>query len=163
VDRLWAGWRSEYVRSVDDAGDDECLFCSLPGEEDAAGLILERGRHAFTVLNRYPYTTGHLMVSQYRHASDLSDLTAEERDEVWCLLVRGVEACRTAMGAHGCNVGANLGRVAGAGVPGHLHVHVVPRWSGDTNFMTTVGETRVLPEDLADTWARLRDALGAAD
>jgi len=160
VDRLWAGWRSEYVQGVDDAGEAVCLFCRLPGETDADALILERGDLAFSALNRFPYTTGHLMVSQYRHAADFADLTPDERLDVWRLVSRGVEACRTAMGAHGCNVGANLGRIAGAGVPGHLHLHVVPRWSGDTNFMTTIGETRVLPEDLADTWARLRGVIG---
>jgi ATP adenylyltransferase len=147
------------VRGVDEVAEGECLFCRLPGASDADGLILERGSFAFSVLNRFPYTTGHLMVSQYRHTAEFSDLDPQEQSDVWRLLSRGIDACRVAMGAQGCNVGVNLGRVAGAGVPGHLHFHVVPRWSGDTNFMTTVGETRVLPEDLTDTWSGLRAAL----
>jgi ATP adenylyltransferase len=157
MDRIWAGWRSDYVRTVDDLADAGCLFCGLPEHDDETAFILERGPHAFSVLNRYPYTTGHLMVAQYRHAADVVDLTSDEQSDVWRLLGRGIAACREAMGAHGFNVGANLGRVAGAGVPDHLHLHVVPRWSGDTNFMSSIGETRVLPEDLADTWRRLRE------
>lgn len=162
MDRLWAGWRSDYVRTVDEIGGEGCLFCHLPEEDDETALILERGAHAFTVLNRYPYTTGHLMVAQYRHADDVLDLTAEEQADVWRLLGRGIAATRLAMAAHGFNIGANLGRVAGAGVPDHLHLHAVPRWSGDTSFMSSIGETRVLPEDLLDTWRRLREALADA-
>lgn len=159
MDLLWAGWRSGYVRSIgDDSG--ECLFCLLPQGPDADGLILERGSAAFSVLNRYPYTTGHLMVSQYRHLAQPGDLSEAERLEVWELLDRGRVALGEAMSPEGFNLGANLGRVSGAGIPGHLHVHLVPRWSGDTNFMTSVGETRVLPEDLAETWERLRRVLG---
>jgi ATP adenylyltransferase len=159
MESLWAGWRSTYVRTVDDDPDAPCLFCRLPAEDDEKALILDRGEHAFTVLNRFPYSSGHLMVSQYRHVPDLADLTGDEQADVWRLLVRGRAACEEAMRPHGFNLGANLGRVAGAGIPGHLHLHLVPRWSGDTNFMTSVGETRVQPEDLADTWDRLREAL----
>ncbi len=160
MDLLWAGWRSDYVRSVDDEDTGGCLFCRLPELPDAEGLILERGETAFTVLNRYPYTTGHLMVTQYRHVAGLEDLTPAERAEVWELLERGRGALVAAMAPHGFNLGANLGRVSGAGIPDHLHFHLVPRWSGDTNFMTSVGETRVVPEDLGDTWERLRRSLG---
>lgn len=160
MDRLWAGWRSDYVRSVDDEDPEGCLFCRLPEAPDAEGLILERGETAFSVLNRYPYTTGHLMVSQYRHVAGLEDLAPAEREGVWELLERGRRALVEAMAPHGFNMGANLGRVSGAGIPDHLHFHLVPRWSGDTNFMTAVGGTRVLPEDLGDTWERLRRALG---
>ncbi len=163
MDTLWAGWRSRYVRSADEQNEAGCLFCRLPGEDDAAALILERGPLAFSVLNRFPYTTGHLMVSQYRHVADLADLTAAEVAEMWRLLARARRACGEAMHPDGFNLGANLGRVAGAGVPDHLHLHLVPRWSGDTSFVTTVGETRVMPEDLNVTWRLLREALGRAE
>lgn len=159
VEHMWAGWRSRYVRSADEWNEAGCLFCRLPGEDDQTALILERGSLAFSVLNRFPYSTGHLMVSQYRHVGDPADLTAGEVEEMWRLLVRGRQACGAAMKPDGFNLGANLGRIAGAGVPDHLHFHLVPRWAGDTSFMTTVGETRVVPEDLAVTWGLLRHAL----
>ena len=165
MDILWAGWRSEYITSPE-AQDDgaACLFCYLPELPDDEALIVERGERAFTVLNRYPYTTGHFMVAQYRHLPSPAHLDAGEQAEVWALMSRAMGALDAAMGPHGYNLGANLGRVAGAGVPGHLHLHVVPRWRGDTNFMTAVGGTRVLPEDLEVTWSRIRAALdGSGD
>jgi ATP adenylyltransferase len=158
LDILWAGWRSQYVQGLGQ-GDEECIFCRLPGQDDEEGLILRRGEHAFAVLNRYPYATGHLMVGPYRHVAGPGDLDDAERSEMWSLLALGEEAARRAISPDGFNIGANLGRVAGAGVPGHLHFHLVPRWSGDTNFMSVVGGTRVIPEDLADTWNRLRAEL----
>jgi ATP adenylyltransferase len=160
---MWAGWRSQYVRSADALNEAGCLFCRLPREDDATALVLERGAAAYSVLNRFPYSTGHLMVTQYRHAADLSDLTPAEAQEVWLLLGRALRACGEALQPDGFNLGANLGRVAGAGVPDHLHFHLVPRWAGDTSFMTTVGETRVIPEDLTVTWGQLREALGGLD
>ena len=163
VDHMWAGWRSRYVRSADALNEAGCLFCRLPGEDDAKALILERGASAFSVLNRFPYNTGHLMVAQYRHVADLADLTAAEAEEVWRLLARARRACGEALRPDGFNLGANLGRIAGAGVPDHVHFHLVPRWAGDTSFMTTVGETRVVPENLAVTWGLLRDALAGLD
>lgn len=160
MEHLWAGWRSRYVRSADAWNETGCLFCRLPGEGDEESLIVERGELAYSVLNRFPYSTGHLMVSQYRHVADLADLTAAEAEEVWRLLVRAGQACGAAMRPDGFNLGANLGRIAGAGVPDHLHFHLVPRWAGDTSFMTTVGQVRVVPEELAATWRSLREALG---
>lgn len=156
---LWAGWRSDYVRSVD-ADPRPCLFCRLPEESDEEALILERGERAFSVMNRFPYSTGHLMVSAYRHVAGLGDLDEAERSEMWSLLDGGRAACARALAPDGFNLGANLGRVAGAGIPDHLHVHLVPRWAGDTNFMTAIAATRVQPEDLATTWTRLREAFG---
>lgn len=161
MEHLWAGWRSRYVRSADEWNREGCLFCRLPGEDDRTALILERGVLGYSVLNRFPYTTGHLMVTQYRHVAEPADLTPEEAADLWRLLVRGRQACGAAMSPEGFNLGANLGRIAGAGVPDHLHFHLVPRWAGDTSFMTTVGEARVLPEDLAGTWESLRRALAA--
>lgn len=159
---LWAGWRTAYVTSLEAQDDDApCLFCRLPAHSDAEALMLERGEHAFTVLNRFPYTTGHFMISQYRHVASPGDLNDAERTEVWRLLVRAQEAVGLAMRPDGFNIGVNLGRAAGAGVPGHLHVHGLPRWAGDTNFMSAVASTRVLPEALDVTWDRLREALAA--
>ena len=130
-----------------------CIFCEhlVSGEE-----ILYKGPTAFVLLNAFPYNTGHLMVAPQRHAGEISDLGEAERHELMDLSAESVRIVREAMGAHGFNVGMNLGSVAGAGIPGHLHMHVVPRWGGDTNFMTTVGDTKVLPEMLADTAAKLR-------
>ncbi len=159
LDHLWAGWRSAYVTSIDDHPESSCLFCRLPEEADEDGLILERSSLAYSVLNRYPYTTGHLMVTTNRHVAGLSDPTTEERSQMWSLIVRAEAALTAAMRPSGFNLGANLGRVAGAGVPDHVHFHLVPRWSGDTNFMTATGGTRVLPEALEETWANVRAAL----
>lgn len=158
MDRLWAGWRSSYVTSLSQPADD-CLFCRLPSASEAQSLIVLRGPEAYVVLNRYPYTTGHVMVAPYRHADEPDRLTDNEVHDVWSLLVRARQAISQAMSPAGFNLGANLGRVSGAGVPGHFHLHLVPRWEGDANFMTTIGSTRVIPEDLADTWEKLRTAL----
>ncbi len=134
-----------------------CIFCeAASGADDEASLVLARGPRAFVLLNAFPYNPGHLMVAPIRHVSDLEALTPEELADAGRLLQRSVGALREAMAPDGCNLGMNLGRVAGAGIPGHLHWHVVPRWNGDTNFMSVVGEVRVLPESLAETWAKLR-------
>ncbi len=159
MDILWAGWRSDYVRNAEDLDAAGCLFCRLAGFRDEDALILERRDHAFSVLNRYPYTTGHLMVAPYRHVATPADLDESERLDAWELIARSQRALETAMRPAGFNLGANVGKVAGAGVPGHFHLHLVPRWAGDTNFMSTVGGTRVVPEDLDETWRRLRAAL----
>lgn len=159
LDRLWAGWRSEYVAT---AGDEsiECVFCRIlgSGAPDEETHIVWRGDSVFAILNAYPYTTGHLMVMPYRHIADLETLTADEAAELWAGVTAAVRAVKEAYRCDGLNVGANLGRAGGAGVPGHLHLHVVPRWAGDTNFMTSVGEARVLPEALAVSAEKLRKA-----
>ncbi|HEX2196247.1 MAG TPA: HIT domain-containing protein [Actinomycetota bacterium] len=134
-------------------GDDGCIFCDHLAAGDE---VLYRGPSTFVLLNAFPYNTGHLMVAPQRHVGELGDLSEQERHELMDLSAESVRIVREAMSAHGFNVGMNLGDVAGAGIPGHLHVHVVPRWGGDTNFMTTVGETKVLPEMLADTAAKLK-------
>jgi ATP adenylyltransferase len=161
MDIIWAGWRAAYVKGADIRDGADCVFCALPGHDDETSLILERGEHVYSVLNRFPYTTGHLMVMPYRHVAGMGDLDDDEKREVWELLDRGRAACEQAMSPDAFNLGANLGRSAGAGIPDHFHVHLVPRWDGDTNFMTSVAGTRVMPEDLPSTWENLRRALGA--
>ena len=157
LERLWAGWRSDYVGSVG-APDDrsECLFCGLAAAPDDEALVVARGTGVFAVLNLYPYTSGHLMVAPAAHEADLEALTPEVASELMQMAQHAAVAIKAAYQPDGLNIGMNLGRAAGAGVPGHLHLHVVPRWSGDTNFMTVVGETRVLAEELPQTAAKLQ-------
>ena len=147
----------EYMSTASEKASGRCVFCDHLAEgDDEAAYILHRSRHAFVLLNAFPYNTGHLMVAPLRHTADVVELSAEERHELIDLTSRSVAIIRAAMGAEGFNTGMNLGAAGGAGIPGHLHVHVVPRWSGDTNFMPIVGQTKVLPEMLADTYAKLR-------
>jgi len=154
MERLWAPWRSGYVTGSG-GNNTECIFCST-SEPDCASLILVRGTVSYVILNLYPYNNGHLMVVPNRHAPNLATLTAEEQAELMRLTRHAEIALTEAYAPQGINVGINLGRAAGAGVLDHLHVHLVPRWNGDTNFMTAIGETRVLPEDLAATVKKLR-------
>ena len=160
AERLWAPWRLEYVAADHDAGG--CIFCDKPALPDDDALIVHRGRHAFVVLNLYPYANGHLMVAPYRHLATPGQLDDAERAEVWRLLDAGIVALGEAMAPHGFNCGLNLGRVAGAGVEGHLHMHVVPRWNGDTNFMPVLADVRVMPEHLSRTLAQVRAAWPAS-
>jgi ATP adenylyltransferase len=142
---------------------DTCFLCdaaNAPPEQDDDLYVIARGPLAFVILNAFPYNTGHLMVAPNRHAGELDELTHEEVDEIWSWTRRSVAAHRKASGPDGFNIGINLGEAAGAGVPGHFHLHVVPRWSGDTNFMPVVGDAKVLPEMLADTYERLKPLLG---
>jgi ATP adenylyltransferase len=148
---LWAGWRSEYVTS---SPGDGCVLCRVI----AAGEAVWQGELCAAILNAYPYTNGHLMVLPIRHVAELEDLGTEEAAELWAGVRDAVVALKAAYDPGGLNIGLNLGRPAGAGVPGHLHVHVLPRWDGDTNFMTSVSGTRVLPETLEDSAAKLRAA-----
>jgi ATP adenylyltransferase len=161
---LWAGWRSEYVTgaasaeaSADGAGPGECVFCRIvaSGPPSRDNGVLWVGAHTLAVLNAYPYSNGHLMVVPLRHLASLSELTSEEAAEMWETMRAATEALEAAFRPEGINLGANLGRAAGAGIPRHLHLHAVPRWVGDTNFMTAVAGVRVLPESLAASWERL--------
>ncbi len=136
--------------------EDGCVFCRAPGQPSAADLILWRDTTCFVIINLYPYNNGHIMVVPYRHAPTVGSLDAAELQELAQLTQRAEQVLVEAYQPHGINIGINVGKSAGAGVVDHVHVHLVPRWSGDTNFMTVVGETRVLPEDLADTGRRLR-------
>ncbi len=155
MDRLWTPWRMEYIQAA--KGEPEgCIFCELPERgNDEAAHIVARGEGSFVVLNTYPYNPGHLMVAPFRHTGDLEALEPDELLDVDRLLQRSLKALREEMEPQGFNVGMNLGRVAGAGIPDHLHWHVIPRWNGDTNFMPVIGQTRVLPELLEETYRRL--------
>ena len=149
---LWAPWRLEYVQHADE--DDRCIFCEP--EED---LLVTRGARALVVLNKFPYASGHLLVAPTRHTGKFA-LEGDEASEVHALAARSMEALRALYAPHGFNLGWNLGRVAGAGIEDHVHMHVVPRWNGDTNFMPVLADTKVLPEHLGETARRLRAAWG---
>jgi ATP adenylyltransferase len=163
LDRLWAGWRSRYVSELAGAPDTDCFLCALcmlPSDSvySSETLVLERTATTVTVMNLYPYGSGHLLVAPCRHEAALEGLDVAEAAALMEAVRRAVRAVKRAYEPDGMNVGINLGEAAGAGVPGHLHVHALPRWQGDTNFMTAVAEVRVLPEDLATGWAKLRTA-----
>lgn len=158
MERLWTPWRSAYVTGEQRSSG--CVFCRLPAElKDADNLILLRTDLAFVIMNRYPYNSGHLMIVPYRHIDDPVALTATEWHTLGELVPVVVTALRQTMRPEGFNVGLNVGAAAGAGIADHLHLHVVPRWVGDTNFMPVVGQTKVLPELLGDTYTRLKAAL----
>lgn len=158
MDRLWSPWRARYIASGVDSQADECVFCRIARDEqhDEENFVLHRGQHAFVVLNLYPYISGHLMIVPYLHTSEFDLAPKEITDEMTDLAKRAQAALRVVYSPAGFNIGMNLGAAAGAGIADHIHTHVLPRWSGDTNFMTTVGATRVLPEDLATTYSKLR-------
>ena len=168
VDHLWAGWRFTYLDRV--TGDPTPLRPDASGsmferilavgdaKGDEAAFVVHRGERCSALLNAYPYSTGHLLVIPNRAVADLGELTAGESAELWSMVGDAVAAVRAAYGCEGVNVGLNLGAAGGAGIPDHLHVHVVPRWRGDTNFMTVTATTRVLPEPLDVTWQRVRSA-----
>jgi ATP adenylyltransferase len=158
MERLWTPWRRAYIEgtSDDQKGDDACFLClGAATTDDRAKLILFRGDSAFLLLNLYPYNTGHLMIAPFAHVGELAALDTAIAEEMMRLTQRSVDVLGRAYRPHGFNVGMNLGRPAGAGVPDHLHIHVVPRWTGDTNFMPIVADTKVLPESLEQTYERL--------
>ena len=154
MDVLWAPWRLEYILSPKP---DECIFC-LPDHtnEDEERLVLFRAEHCFVVLNKYPYTCGHLMVTPYRHATCLTDLTAPERHELMDMAGQCTSILKQHFNPQGINLGLNLGEAAGAGIREHLHIHLVPRWNGDSSFMAAFSEVRVIPEHLHSTYERLK-------
>ena len=167
-ERLWTPHRMTYIdgpaKPVSGASDTkDCPFCVVPTLDDAEGLVVARGTHAYVVLNRYPYNTGHVLVCPYRHVGDLADLDREETVELALLTQTAVRVLREGYGADGVNLGMNLGAVAGAGITGHVHQHAVPRWRGDANFLPIVAQTKSLPELLATTRERLAAAWPAAD
>ncbi|MBS1713529.1 MAG: HIT domain-containing protein [Armatimonadetes bacterium] len=162
TERLWAPWRFDYVRQASAVESGQCLFCEvLNAPSDRDGLVLYRGDKAYVMLNAFPYTSGHVMVAPYRHGNDVQALDESELLDVGRLVQRAVGWLKTAYRPEGFNIGANVGSAAGAGIPQHLHWHVVPRWAGDTNFMTAVGNVRVIPQDLRETWDKLRAVIEA--
>jgi ATP adenylyltransferase len=157
--RIWAPWRLEYVKDASKDNELECIFCAaLEAGDDEASLIVRRGERCFVILNKFPYTNGHLMVAPYAHIAELQGLDDETMAEMMSLAQSGIAALETSYSPHGYNVGFNQGRVAGAGVEHHIHMHVVPRWGGDTNFMPVLGDTRVMNQTLEDSYATLRGA-----
>ena len=158
ADLLWAPWRLQYIEK--DTSNGGCIFVDLPASsEDRANLILFRGEHCFVIMNAFPYTNGHLMVAPYKHTAEIADLDDQALLEINQMLGHCVRWIRAAHNPDGFNIGINLGRAAGAGIPTHIHWHIVPRWSGDTNFMTTVGQVRVLPQSLEDSYDRLKEII----
>ena len=155
METLWSPWRREYIKSSANSG---CIFCiaNQDPSEDESRLVVYRGDENFVMLNRYPYTSGHLMVIPFEHQPNLEELDAETRAEMMELTARSMTVLRKIYNPQAFNMGANIGEAAGAGVKEHVHIHIVPRWAGDTNFMSAVAETRVLPEALEDTYERVR-------
>jgi ATP adenylyltransferase len=159
--QLWAPWRLEYIAQADELPG--CVFCDARDGDDGEKLVVHRGVTAFVLLNKFPYASGHLMIAPGRHVGSLGELTDAEALELHRLAAAGVDALAAAYGPHGYNLGWNLGRVAGAGVVDHVHLHVVPRWSGDTNFMPVLADVKVLPEHLSETRDRLAALWRPAD
>ena len=162
--RIWAPWRLEYVKDASKDKAEGCIFCTKPAEDDdEANLIVHRGERCFVILNLFPYTNGHLMVAPFEHIGLLQDVDAPTVAEMMGLAQRAIERLEEVYEPEGYNVGFNQGRIAGAGYEGHIHLHVVPRWAGDTNFMTVIADTRVLPQSLEDSYAAVRDAFPALE
>ena len=158
LNHLWSPWRMTYIQNDRKEG---CVFCNALGEQDGAdNLVVYRGQMAFVILNRYPYTSGHLMIVPNKHTASLQELTPETLSELMGLAAKSIQILDDEYHPQGYNLGMNLGEVAGAGIVDHLHMHIVPRWGGDTNFMSTTAATRVLPEALEDTYLRIVKAWG---
>jgi ATP adenylyltransferase len=152
--KLWAPWRMEYIEGFKEG---ECIFCTTANAgKDEANLILHRGTTAFVIMNRYPYANGHLMVAPFRHLGDIEALTPAEALDLFTLVQKSVVILKAAVNAEGFNVGINIGRVAGAGITDHVHIHIVPRWQGDVNFMPLLGDTKVICEYLTETYKKLK-------
>ena len=154
--QLWAPWRLEYIKQADER--EGCFFCAAAEGPDDEGLVVHRGERAFVLLNKFPYSSGHLLVAPFRHIGDFGELDNDEALEIHRLAAEGLGALAAVYGPQGYNLGWNLGRIAGAGVIDHVHEHVVPRWAGDTNFMPVLADVKVLPEHLAETRERVAAA-----
>ena len=158
MERLWAPWRMEYI--LDDNKNEDCLFCRMFNEEkDNENHVLFRTKHAFAVMNKYPYNNGHLMIAPVKHAANIEDLETDEIADIMFSVQKSVKLLKKTMNPHGFNIGLNLGEVAGAGVLDHLHYHIVPRWNGDSNFMPVISNTKIIPQALDDLYKTLITAL----
>ncbi|MFP4164752.1 MAG: HIT family protein [Chitinispirillaceae bacterium] len=156
MDRIWAPWRMTYIKGVDDTKDEGCVFCNKPTQDsDKENLLLFRGKKCFVLMNLFPYNNGHLMIIPYQHTSDILNLDKETSSELWELTALSKEILSKTMNPEGFNIGMNLGRGAGAGIDQHIHMHIVPRWNGDTNFMPVVGQTKVISQALEETYETL--------
>ena len=157
MDKLWAPWRVKYINLLQDKVKKKCIFCEMLKEKnDQKNLIVMRTRYSFCVLNIYPYNNGHLLIVPYRHVSGLTKLRKEERDDLFELLLSMKALVGKTLKPGGYNIGINLGKIAGAGFPGHLHIHLVPRWRGDVNFMPVIGNTKIISQSLTTLFKRLR-------
>lgn len=155
-DRLWAPWRLEYIRGPKA---EDCIFCrAVEADDDEAAYVVHRGEHCFVLLNAYPYNNGHVMIAPYAHEPTIEPLDEPTLNELMGLVKRTTQALRDVYAPEGFNVGINMGKAAGAGIEEHIHMHVLPRWTGDTNFMPVIADTRVLPQSLADSWRELKEA-----
>ena len=155
MERIWAPWRIEYIQMEKPEG---CILCDKPKEDDdTSNYILYRGDKNFIIMNSYPYNPGHLMIAPYRHVANLEELSDEELHEHWQIVNRSLKILREVFNPGGFNIGINMGKVAGVGIEGHVHTHIVPRWQGDTNFMPVISDVRVIPEALAETYKKLKD------
>lgn len=157
MEYLWTSWRMSYIESLNGRSE-ECVFCAKLDADDQDELVLRRGDTCYVCLNRFPYTSGHLLIVPYEHVATIEDLSSDSMLEMMTFSQQALTVLRTNWHPRGFNIGLNLGHVAGAGLPEHVHLHVVPRWMGDSNFMSVLGETRVLPEMLDESWRRLREA-----
>ncbi len=159
-ERLWAPWRMTYIDSISIDDGEECIFCDKTAEDkDDKNFILCRGEFCYVIMNLYPYNNGHLMIVPYQHTAEFSDLDEQTRQEMWKMVDLMVEVFRCSIRPEGFNIGFNLGRAAGAGIVDHIHIHAVPRWTGDTNFLPVIGGTKVISEYISDTYQRLKETL----
>ena len=155
MNHLWSPWRMTYIQDIDK--EKHCIFCQAQESTDGVeNLIIHRGTYTYIILNRYPYTTGHLMVVPFKHKPNFDDLSVETVSEMMTFISSCIKILTTDYNAQGFNIGANIGSAAGAGIPKHFHFHIVPRWKGDTNFLSSIGDTRLLPEALEDTYHRVK-------
>ena len=164
--RIWAPWRLKYVKDASKDVEEECIFCAFPGEgaeSDEANLIVHRGERCFVILNKFPYTNGHLMVAPFEHVASLPELDSETVTEMMGFAQQAMRILESTYSPHGYNVGFNQGKVAGAGVEHHIHMHVVPRWGGDTNFMPVLADTRVMPQTLEQSYEALAGQFAMPD
>ncbi|MEB2792801.1 MAG: HIT domain-containing protein [Caldisphaeraceae archaeon] len=153
---IWAPWRMEYIRNATKIKEEGCIFCKALTTKEKESLVLCKGNTAFIILNRFPYNPGHLMIAPLRHVSSLEDLEKDELSEIGVLIKIAILSLKKAYRPEGFNIGVNIGEVAGAGVPGHVHVHVVPRWNGDSNYMTVIGGAKVIPQSLEESYNLLK-------